>query len=159
MTLDGEATEVVNEIPHVLPVDLCSMAPHTFSAVLQKQKDCLLAKVPEGDILENVDAQFRRLRIAYRDDKGMMLLRLDENHSTNKVQSFKDSWSPLEKEYDALKVFCGGLASVMPGTSSVESDFSLINWTRDPHLKSLSDFSLEAILHCKQYRTLESMST
>jgi hypothetical protein len=86
-------------------------------------------------------------------------MRLDANHSTNKVQSLKDSWSPLGKEYDALKEFCGGLASVMPGTSSVESDFSLINWTRDPHSKSLSDFSLEAILHCKQYRTLESMST
>jgi hypothetical protein len=79
------------------------------------------------------------------------------SHSTNKVQSFKDSWSPLGKEYDALKEFCVGLVSVMPGTSLVESDFSLINWTsRDPHLKSLSDFSLEAILHCKQYRTLEN---
>ena len=115
MTLDGEATEVVNEIPHVLPVDLCSMAPHAFSAVLQKQKDCLLAKVPEGDILENVDAQFRRLRIAYRDDKGMMLLRLDTNHSTNKVQSFKDSWSPLGKEYDTLKSSVGALLVLCPG--------------------------------------------
>ena len=81
---------MVNEIPPVLPVDLCSMAPPlAFSAALQKQKDCLLAKVSEEDI-ENVDAQFRRLRIAYREDEGMRL-RLDANHSTNKVQSFKDS--------------------------------------------------------------------
>ena len=154
---DEAGGAAVNEIPPVLPVDMCSMAPRAFSAVLQKQKDRLLAKVSEEDI-ENVDAQFRRLRIAYREDDGMKL-RLDANHSTNKVQSFKDSWSPLGKEYDALKEFCGGLASVMPGTSSVESDFSLINWTRDPYSKSLSDFSLEAILHCKQYQTLENLST
>lgn len=112
---DAGAGVGVNEIPPVLPVvDLCSMAPpHAFSAVLQKQKDRLLAKVSEEDI-ENVDAQFQRLRIACCEDEGMRL-RLDANHSTNKVQSFKDSWSPLGKEYDALKEFCGGLASVMPG--------------------------------------------
>jgi hypothetical protein len=49
---------VVNKIPPVLlPVDLCSMAPCAFSAVLQMQKDCLLAKVSEEHI-ENVDTQF-----------------------------------------------------------------------------------------------------
>ena len=80
---DAGAGAVVNEIPPVLPVDLCSMAPRAFSAVLQKQKDRLLATVSEEDI-ENVDAQFRRLRIAYSEDEGMRL-RLDANHSTNKV--------------------------------------------------------------------------
>jgi hypothetical protein len=54
---DAGAGAVVNEIPLVLPVDLCSMAPRAFSAVLQKQKDRLLAKVSEEDI-ENVDAPF-----------------------------------------------------------------------------------------------------
>ena len=48
---------------------------------------------------------------------------------------------------------------VKEGTSSVDSNFSLINWMRDPHSKSLTDFSLESILHCKQYQTLlESLS-
>ncbi len=86
---------------------------------------------------------------------------MDAVHSQGTLQAFKDtSWSPLEKEFNALKEFCGGIASVMPGTSSVESDFCLINWTRDPHLKSLTDFSLEsAIIRCKQYRALESLST
>ncbi len=32
----------------------------------------------------------------------------------------------MEKDYNALKECCGGLASVMPGTRSVEADFSLI---------------------------------
>ena len=86
-------------------------------------------------------------------------MKLDAHHSKTSVQSFKECWSPLGKDHDVLKEFCGGLASVMPGTSSVESDFSLINWwTRDPHSKSLTDFSLGAILHCKQYRSLESLS-
>ena len=106
---------ILNEIPPVLPVDLCGMTPRDFAKAPQNQKYCL-------------------------------------SHSA--VQSFKECWSPLGKDYNALKEYCGGLASVMPGTSSVEADFSLINWTRDPQSKSLTDFSLESILHCKQYRTL-----
>jgi hypothetical protein len=149
---------VMDEIPPVLPVDLCGMTPRDFSRALQNQKDRLLAKVSEDDI-EAIDAQFRRLRIAYREETGLKVM-LDAVHSQATLQAFKDSWSPpLGKEYNALKEYCGGIASVMPGTSSVESDFSLINWTRDPHSKSLTDFSLESILHCKQYRTLESLST
>ena len=85
-------------------------------------------------------------------------MKLDAHHLMTSVQSFKECWSPLGKDYDALNEFCGGLASVMPGMSSVESDFSLINWTRDPHSKALTDFFLEAILHCKQYRSLNSLS-
>jgi hypothetical protein len=133
------------------------MTPRDFGKALQNQKDHLLAKVLKEDI-EEIDAQFRPLRNAYRKEEGLKM-RLEAVHSHSAVQSFKECWSPLGKDYNALKEYCGGLASVMPGTSSVEADFSLINWTRDPHLKSLTDFSLESILHCKQYRTLESLST
>ncbi len=118
-----------------------------------------MAKVSEEDI-EEIDAQFRPLRNAYRKEEGLKM-RLEEAvpHTHSAVQSVKECWSPLGKDYNALKECGGGLASVMPGTSLVEADFSLINWTRDSHLKSLTDFSLESILHCKQNRTLESLST
>jgi len=50
---------------------------------------------------------------------------LDAVHSQATLQAFKDSWSPLGKEYNALKEYCGGIASVMPGTCLVKSNFSL----------------------------------
>ena len=59
----SEAGGVANEIHPVLPVELCSMAPRAFSAALQKQGNRLLNKVSEQDI-DDVDAQFRRFRIA-----------------------------------------------------------------------------------------------
>jgi hypothetical protein len=58
-----------------------------------------------------------------------MKMKLDALHSKTSVQSFKECWNPLGKDYDLLKEFCGDLVSVMTGTSSVESDFLLINWT------------------------------
>ena len=54
----------MNEIPPVLPVDLCAMTPRDFSKALQNQRDRLLTKVSDEDI-EDIDAQFRRLRNAY----------------------------------------------------------------------------------------------
>jgi hypothetical protein len=58
----------------------------------------------------------------------------------------------IGKENNALKAYyCGGIASVMPWTSLVESDFSLINWNSNPQLKSLTGVSLESNLPCKHY--------
>ena len=62
--VEEDAGRVVDEIPPVLPVDLCSMTTCAFSAVLQKQRDRLLQKVSDEDV-ENVDAQFRRLASVY----------------------------------------------------------------------------------------------
>ena len=47
-----------------------------------------MAKVPEEDI-EDIDAQFRRLRNAYREDEGLKM-RLEAVHSHSAVQSFKE---------------------------------------------------------------------
>ena len=50
-----------------------------------------------------------------------------------------------------LKRLCGGFASVFPGTSTVESDFSVIGWEKNEYQAALTDFSLEGNLQCKQY--------
>jgi len=73
------------------------------------------------------------------------------------VLSFEEFWSPLGSEFEHLQTFCGAIASIMPSTNSIESNFSLINWTKDPNLQSLSEFSLEWILHYKQHRKLRAM--
>ena len=63
-----------------------------------------------------------------------------------------EAWAPFDDgEFGLLKRFFGGLASIFPGTATVESDFSLINWEKDDYRAGLTDFSLEGILHCKQY--------
>lgn len=39
--------------------------------------------------------------------------------------SFSDAWAPLTQRYPGLEDYCGGIATVFPGTSKVESDFSV----------------------------------
>jgi hypothetical protein len=105
--------------------------------------------------IERMDEQFRNLRLAVREESGLWDI-LENNRSDLSI--FENCWSPLiGRGYADLRNYCGGIASVMPGTASVESDFSIINWTKDPTSQRLTDFSLEAILHCKQFVRLRKL--
>ena len=106
--------------------------------------------------VEKIDDQFRKLRLAFRERSEFHQLN-QNSQAGSVVQTFEQCCAPLGGEFQDLQRFCGAIASIMPGTSSVESDFSLINWTKDPFSQSLTDFSLESILHCKQYQKLRDL--
>ena len=106
--------------------------------------------------VEKIDNQFRNLHLAFKDQSGFSQM-LQNAQECSTVQSFEQFWSPLGSEFEDLQRFCGAISSIMPGTSSVKSNFSLINWTKDFSSKSLTDFSLESILHCKQYQKLRDL--
>jgi hypothetical protein len=46
--------------------------------------------------------------------------------STKQHKSFDEAWGWLYEQYPLFVAFCGGIASTFPGTSTVESDFSII---------------------------------
>jgi hypothetical protein len=60
--------------------------------------------------------------------------------------SFRDGWSLIRSRSPNLMEFCGVLATIFPGTSTVESDFSVLRWGKDNFCKGLSDFSLEGVM-------------
>lgn len=145
-----------DQLPPICPLDLCSMDTRLFTASLKHQRR-RLRQCFNDEGIEQIDQQFRNLRIAVREEKGLATILLKEQASSN-LSTFENCWSPLRgRDYDSLRNYCRGIASVMPGTASVESDFSIINWTKDPNPHSLTHFSLEAILHCKQFGRLRKL--
>ena len=84
--------------------------------------------------------------------------RLSTTDSTNEDRvNFDDAWKALSGQYKRLHEFFGGLATVFPGTPSVESDFSLLKMTGGKHSTNLTDFSLESKLHAKQFFELQNI--
>ncbi len=144
-----------DEMPAVLPLDLSAANSRVITSALQKQRSRLLQKF-EAEEVEKIDDQFRSLRLAIREETGLKSV-LEAKYSKADA-SFEECWSPLANKYNELKNFCGGIASVMPGTSSVESDFSLINWVKDPNSQQLTDFligiyiTLQAVQSYPEYR-------
>ena len=104
-----------------------------------------------------IDKQYRDLCIQYKEEPAFRAM-LHANAQKTNVEYFGKCWNDVGKGYELLRDYCGGIASVMAGTATVESDFSLINWTKDSHSSSMTDFTLESILHCKQHSMLARLT-
>ncbi len=70
---------------------------------------------------------------------------------------FDVAWKHLSKRYGKLHKFFGGLATVFPGTATVESDFSHLKMTSNSHVTNMTDFSLESKLYAKQFIDLQRL--
>jgi hypothetical protein len=69
-------------------------------------------------------------------------------------KEFSVARSGVGSRFSELQTFAAGIASVMPTTSRVEGDFSLMNYRRNEYCANLTDFSLEGVMHSKQYPDL-----
>jgi hypothetical protein len=50
--------------------------------------------------------------------------------SFNDSAAYHDAWIVLQNMYPLLESFVGGLATTFPGTSTVESDFSVVKYEK-----------------------------
>ena len=106
-----------------------------------------------SDAIETIDVQLQKKKQSYREEQNFA----GAIDAYKDIYEFKDCWGPLGAGFEELKSFAGGIATVMPGTSSVKADFLSINWHMDPNnaksmgTSSVSKVSLESILHCKHH--------
>jgi hypothetical protein len=63
--------------------------------------------------------------------------------------AYRDAWIGLHNMYLLLEKFVDGLATIFPGTSTVESDFSVVKYEKNKNRMSLTNASFEGILHAK----------
>jgi hypothetical protein len=62
---------------------------------------------------------------------------------------FNEVWDCLKGRFMQLRRLCGGLATTFPNTTSVESDFSIVNWEKNDSRSNLRSLSLAGIMHAK----------
>ena len=157
---NGEA--IYDEIPAVLPGQLVALTSAQFGDLLTQQKERWLVTHPvvanpKSLRLSRVEDEFTRMKFLYRTDAAFKA-RVD---GTPDTAGFQEAWSisALGQSFDVLRVFVGGLASPYPTTGTVESDFSVLRWEKDDHRMALQDFTLEAILQCKESDRLDEIYT
>ena len=68
---------------------------------------------------------------------------------------FSKSWAPCGSRFKEFGQLAAGLATVMPTTSRVEGDFSLMCYRRNIYSSALTDFALEGAVYAKQYDDLQ----
>ncbi|OWZ22405.1 hypothetical protein PHMEG_0002894 [Phytophthora megakarya] len=147
----------VYRVPGFLPNVLCKMRHQDFVAAMLQQT-VRLEKRFTGVEIEQIEAQHRALRNAYLLEKRVR----DEIDGCLDSGSFSEAWREgmiAGMDCRAIRYFCGALAAVIPDLTfrSSDSKFALINWCKIPFSQSITDFSLEAILHAQNYRSLANL--
>ena len=140
-------------MPPVLPHQLVKLRGREFADIVRLQIDRLSSHWSPQHI-EHTELDFQDLCSSYEREPAFKQV-LDQ---CNSKTSFEQGWGYVLEKFEHLKMFCGGLATAFPGTSTVESDFSVVMWEKDDCRIGLTDFSLEGILHAKQFTRLQSMS-
>ncbi len=151
-----EGNAAAAQLPPVLPLEIAGMSPRSFAAVLASQKTRLLKRYSEQKF-NKISEQFRDLCLKVKEDEQFRLNLQAAAEKATKVSQFEKCWDVAGNEFGYLRQYCGGIASVMAGTASVESDFSRINWIKDAHSSSMTDFTLESILQCGQHDILSQL--
>jgi hypothetical protein len=150
----NSSNEPNQELPPVLPHELARVDMRQFVKILQTHRVRLKPHFKDAGI-ELISQQFSKFIRAVREEPQF---KDAVEKDVDNLNGFSESWSPTQGRFPLLQEFCGCLASAFPNAATVESDFSIIGWEKDDCRADLTDFSLERILHCKQFKALQALS-
>ncbi|EGZ16632.1 hypothetical protein PHYSODRAFT_330696 [Phytophthora sojae] len=86
--------------------------------------------------------------------------RLESPRNSSREVTLEVVWEKAVSfgNFELLAEFAVGLASIAPGTHTVEGDFSTLKRTMSPHRGRLSNYAMEGELQCRQYFELMSLA-
>ena len=128
-----------------------------FTSILRAQRERLEARwapVSAQATMNFFEIEFRDLKKAYRDEEPFR----NAIDACTYQTPFNKACEIATCRFKNLEKFCGGLASTFPGTSSVEIDFFILQWEKDIHRMSLTDFFLEGVVHARHFKRLQSLT-
>lgn len=142
-----------DSVPPVLPHELVVLPSCELSKMTIKQKARLTTSTTRTEQrIDHISTEHKQLQAVYRNDKAVQAS-IDK---CNSGMPFNAAWSmtAIAGRYNALVEFVGDLASISPNSSVVESDFSILKHEKDLYRSSMTDFTVQIILHCKQLATI-----
>ena len=119
---DSNNEAIHNEPLPCLPFAFAALRESDFVHLVIKMRSRLESKWNSSKI-DSLEAEHRRLRTAAFSERQFKSMLEEQDDST----SFEKAWGGgLAERFPLLCKFGGGLASTYPGTSRVESDFSIL---------------------------------
>ena len=142
-----------SDLPPCQPYSIATLSAFEFSGLVKSQSERLTSSYPES-YMDELMEEFKSFEDKFKYDAGF---KATVDLTNNRTATFENNWKIFNSSFPKLVEFCGGLASVFAGTSTVESDFSIIGFEKDDYRHNLTDLSLEGILHTKQKKIIEQI--
>jgi hypothetical protein len=150
---NGDNLAVATSFPPILPKELAIMIPSSLVQVVIRFRSRLEKTFGEFYI-DDLEKEDRSLRDRYLRDPLLNYML----ESMKDTIGYNDAWVSPQSQFPRLFEFSSGLGTIYPGTTRVESNFSILGWKRDEYRSALMDFSLEGIMHSKQFKALQSIA-
>jgi hypothetical protein len=144
-----------SESVSVMPTELALMRPATFVlSVIVLHRDMMMQYWTEDEV-EEIESEQRELYHAYAyESSGVKAICARHTMMT----TFNQAWDDFPRRFRQLRQFVGGLATIFANTTSVESDFSILKWTKTSDRSALSHLSVEGTFQAKQRELLLQLS-
>ena len=126
------------EAPPVMPVELVKMRTGAFINDVLDPFRQHLKKFWLAEQIDQVECDHKDMLLAYAREPSIKEILDAHDHKT----FFNDAWDSVKTRFLTLRQFCGGLASMFPNTTSVESDFCMVKWEKDAHRTGLTSLFL-----------------
>jgi hypothetical protein len=128
-----------HDLPPVLPYQLVELRMPQFSTILAEHANRLAHKMDTSAIhaVRQKIGDLPRLHKKNNSTRGQL------DKMRDSAAFFDSAWSDFAELFPRLQQFCGDLASAFVG------------WEKDECRQSLTDLSLEGILHAKQHSGLK----
>ncbi|GMF16197.1 unnamed protein product [Phytophthora fragariaefolia] len=139
----------------VIPLELVSSDLPVVAQIINSRRGQLTHKFDEAT-LHNFVAEFDEL---HREYDVSNKVRQAVKESNKPLATFDDMWAAGDAActFPSLAEFCGGFALAFLNTATVGRYFSMINCEKSDKRTSLTDLTLESILHCKQWKELSAL--
>jgi len=142
---DTRIRKMTDAAPAVLPLEIAGLSTIEFTELLFEHEERLRHSFPGVVVEEVVSNEFEQLvRLISRD--SILKAALTKG---SKDSDFGKAWRPLGNRFPYMLRLAAGLASIMPGTTTVEAHFSTINCEKDDHRSALT-----SLLHSRQLEKL-----
>lgn len=150
---DSQNAEIHDKPLPCLPYAFAALREADFVTLVVEMRSRLESKWSASKI-DDLEAEGRQLRTAAFSEREFKSVLEQKDNS----MSFEQGWSGgLAERFPFLCDFGGGLASTYPGTSRVESDFSILRVEKSAYRTSLMDLSLDIIMHAKPFKELQAI--
>jgi hypothetical protein len=152
-----DAEKEGSKLPPTLPVSFNALSPGQMQDLVRCFRLRRLVSLPAGAPDDIVGEQLKLKRLL----RNNAVLRTElaaqaANHASAKC--FDECWGLLRDEFPTLRLFACGLASVFPGISTVESDFSILKFNKSDNRSSLADLSVEGEFDAGQWTAVERLA-
>ena len=138
-----------SSIPPTTPLDYIKCSSHEFNESI-KQFEVRFTKAYGPTGFRALSDERNELCHRYRNEVTFK----KELDRCNSYETFSDKWNSAANSFPFLLQFASGLNAIMGGSHSVESDFSLLKFTKNEQKSQMTNIALDGQMQSKQFKLL-----